>query len=72
MNEEKKSSQVLKDFIVAFFVPTCINKMFMLYFGIKFSEFPGDGYGYGLAASVAFLIYSLGHLIWKYRNVEDP
>jgi hypothetical protein len=32
MEEEKKSNQVLKDFIVAFFVPTCINKMFMLYF----------------------------------------
>jgi hypothetical protein len=72
MEEQKKSSQVLKDFILAFLVPTCINKIFMLYFGINYAEFPGDGYGYGLAASIVFLIFSLGRLVWKYRNVEDP
>jgi hypothetical protein len=62
---------VLKDFILAFLVPTLVNKMFMLYFGLNYSEFPGEGYGYGLVASILFLIFSLVRLVWKYRNVED-
>lgn len=62
---------VLKDFILAFLVPTLVNKMFMLYFGLNYSEFPGEGYGYGLIASIVFLVFSLARLVWKYRNVED-
>ena len=62
---------VLKDFLLAFLVPTLVNKMFMLYFGLNYSEFPGEGYGYGLVASILFLIFSLARLVWKYRNVED-
>ncbi len=72
MEEQKKSRQVLKDFIVGFFVPTCVNKVFMLYFGIKYAENPGDGYGYGLVATICFLILTLGRIVWKYRHVEDP
>jgi len=62
---------ILKDFILAFLVPTLVNKMFMLYFGLNYSEFPGEGYGYGLVASLLFLVFSLVRLVWKYRNVED-
>lgn len=67
----RPDKKVLKDFILAFLVPTLVNKMFMLYFGLNYSEFPGEGYGYGLVASILFLVFSLVRLVWKYRNVED-
>lgn len=70
--EKAKSNPVLRDFLVAFLVPTLINKTLMLYFGIHYAEYPGRGYGYGLAATIAFLFLSLGRFVWKYRNVEDP
>lgn len=63
--------KTLKDFILAFAVPTLINKMFMLYFGLQYSKYPGEGYGYGLAATLIFLVASLGAFIWKYRHYED-
>lgn len=67
----RPDKKVLKDFILAFLVPTLVNKMFMLYFGLNYSEFPGEGYGYGLVASILFLVFSLVRLVWKYRDVED-
>ena len=62
----------LKDFLKVFLVPTIFNKLFMLYFGLNYSEHPGEGYGYGLVATVLFLLITVGSFIWKDRNVEDP
>jgi hypothetical protein len=69
---QKPSSQVLKDFLQVFLIPTLINKAFMLYFGLHYAEFPGQGYGYGLIACVLFLIFTGGRFLWKYRNIQDP
>ena len=62
---------VLKDFLRSFLVPTLIGKSFVLYFGINYSLYPGDGYGYGLAAAITFMVVSLGLFVWKYRNHEE-
>lgn len=63
---------VLKDFVQVFIVPVLINKMFMLYFGLNYSNHPGEGYGYGLMATFIFLAFTIGRFLWKYRNIEDP
>lgn len=63
--------KVLKDLIVAFLMPTLIGKSLILYFGLQYSNYPGEGYGYGLIATVIFTLAMAGRLIWKYRNVED-
>lgn len=68
----QKPNAVLKDFIRVLLVPLLLNKALMLYFGLNYSSFPGDGYGYGLAATFFFLFFTLGRFIWKYRNIEDP
>lgn len=44
----------------------------MLYFGLNYAEHPDEGYGYGLAASILFFLFSCGRFIWKYKDVEDP
>lgn len=70
MSENKPN--VLKDFLIVFLVPTLANKVFMLYFGLHYAEHPGEGYGYGLAATIAFLLFTMGRFLWKYRGIEDP
>jgi hypothetical protein len=71
-NSPQNSNKVFKDFLKTFIVPVLINKVFMLYFGLNYSNHPGEGYGYGLAATVVVLLLACGLFIWKYRNVEDP
>lgn len=68
----EKSNEVLKDFLKVFLAPLLINKVFMLYFGLNYSNNPGEGYGYGLVATILFLLFTVGRFIWKYRNIEDP
>lgn len=67
----KTSKLIIKDFLRSFLMPTLIGKSFVLYFGINYSMYPGEGYGYGLAGSIAFTAISLVLFAWKYRNYED-
>lgn len=65
-------SNVLKDFLRAFLLPTILNKFLLLYFGLNYAEHPGEGYGYGVIASILFLLFSIGRFLWVYRDIEDP
>ena len=69
---ENRDPNVLKDFLKVFLMPLLINKMFMLYFGLNYSSYPGEGYGYGLVATILIMIFTVGRFLWKYRNIEDP
>lgn len=44
----------------------------MLYFGLNYSNHPGEGYGYGLAATLLFLGFTIGRFLWKYKDIQDP
>ncbi|MBC7466331.1 MAG: hypothetical protein H7256_10095 [Bdellovibrio sp.] len=69
--EFKKSKTTMKAFLRSFLMPTLIGKSLVLYFGINYSLSPDEGYGYGLAASIAFTFCSLVLFAWKYRNHEE-
>lgn len=71
-DEQRKQNATLADFLKAFLIPMIPNKMVMLYFGLKYAEYPGDGYGYGLAATMIFFLITMARFLWKYRNIEDP
>lgn len=68
----KTQNKVLKDFLTALILPLTVNKFLMMYFGLKYSEFPGEGYGYGLVATLAFMLFMIGRFLWKYRHISDP
>ena len=74
INEDptNKKDGVAKDFIRVFLFPVLINKFFMLYFGLNYSNSPGEGYGYGLLATILIFFFTVGRFLWKYRNNEDP
>ncbi len=68
----KKSPNFLRDFLSVFLGPTLINTAFMLYFGLNYSDSSGEGYGYGLVATILFFLFTVGRFLWKYKDVEDP
>lgn len=71
MQDKATPKKILTDFAKSFLVPTLIGKSFVLYFGINYSSYPDEGYGYGLIAAIAVTVGSLVAFAWKYRNVED-
>lgn len=68
----ERNDQFLKDLIKVFIIPTVINKPIMFYFGLNYSNYPGEGYGNGLVATIAVFITSMGYFLYKYRNNSDP
>ncbi len=51
--------------------PLLVGKSFVLYFGINYTNYPGEGYGIGLGIALAFSILMAGRFLWRYRNYED-
>lgn len=47
------------------FMPLIVTKSFIMYFGLNYSMYPGEGYGYGLAASIIVSIANLSFFIWR-------
>lgn len=70
--DDKKSNKVILDFLKVLIIPMLVNKVFMMYFGLNYSNHPGEGYGYGLIATIIFLFITVGRFIWKYKDIEDP
>jgi hypothetical protein len=72
MEKKEDPNAVMKDFLKAFLIPTIVIKMFLLYFGLHYADFPGEGYGYGIVACIVALIIMMGRFLWKYKDTEDP
>jgi hypothetical protein len=47
-----------------------VIKSLLLYFGGYYASFPGQGYGWGLAAVCAFAVGSMLYLAWRYRDTD--
>ena len=69
---KSNSKKVLEDFLRTLIMPMLVNKSFMFYFALNYSNHPDEGYGYGFAATLVILFVTLGTFIWKYRDTEDP
>mgnify|MGYP000485217812 CR=1 FL=1 len=69
--DEKSPRKVLFEFAKSFLVPTLVGKSFVLYFGINYSQYPGEGYGFGLIAAIAVTVISLLAFAWKYKDQEE-
>ena len=58
----------MMDLVVTFVMPTLLGKCFIAYFGAYYSKYPGEGYGYALAASLLFTVTMVCRFLWKYRH----
>jgi hypothetical protein len=70
-DEDKKQKINGAELIIAFLFPMLAGKCLILYFGCNYSEYPGQGYGVGLALSITFTVCMFARLLWKYRNYKD-
>ena len=52
-------------------MPTLIGKTGVMFFGLNYSQYPGEGYGYGLVASILLTVFTLFRLVQKYKGRED-
>ncbi|MFP5519377.1 MAG: hypothetical protein ACLGGX_05700 [Bdellovibrionia bacterium] len=68
--KNKTGERELFNFFKAFFVPTFITKVALFYFGIHYSMYPGEGYGYGLIASIFVTVFNLSYFAYKKRKVR--
>ena len=53
-----------------FLVPTLIGKLLLFYFGLMYTAYPGEGYGYALLASIVFTVTMVARFLWKYRDYD--
>lgn len=67
-NEAEKPKVPLWRIIFILVMQLIVMKTVILLFGARYAEFPGEGYGYGLAASVITTLIMVGFFVWKYRN----
>ena len=51
-------------------VPMFVWKVCMLYFGLNYSMYPGEGYGYGLVASISLSLAGFAFFLWKNRSAK--
>lgn len=61
----------ISTFIRIFFVPTIMIKAGIMYFGLNYSMYPGEGYGYGLATCIALTMMNFAYFIWTFRNYSE-
>lgn len=64
---EPENEIALPTFLRTLIVPLFITKTAALYCGIKMAQYPGEGYGYGLIASLSLTIASFLWFIQKYK-----
>ena len=55
----------LRAFLKTAFVPTVITKAFVFFFGIQYSRYPGEGYGWGLLAAISFTLFGFVRFLYK-------
>ncbi len=68
---KKKQSTLIADLLKSFFMPMLVGKTLVLYFGLNYSMYPGEGYGYGLIAAILLTLYGLFKFLWKYKDKEE-
>ncbi len=70
---EKRNADDEKFFayLKAFLVPTLLLKVAIVYFGIHYSNEPGEGYGWGLLAAIALSLFNFAVFIYKNWNETE-
>lgn len=63
--ENQTDKAKLVRYLRIFLLPTLVLKAAILYFGLNYSSYPGEGYGTGLAISIGLAAVNFGVFLWK-------
>ena len=70
-SEHRADDKKLLQYMKTFLIPTLLLKGAILYFGIHYSNNPGDGYGYGLVAAICLSLMNFSIFIYKNWSDDD-
>lgn len=60
-----KEDQKLFSYLRMFLLPTLSLKVGLLYFGLNYTQYPDEGYGYGLLIVIFLSLVNAGIFLWK-------
>jgi len=60
-----------KDLLFTMLFPSIIGKMALVYCGLMYSAYPGEGWGYALSGFICFTVLMVARFLWKYRHWDD-
>lgn len=69
-SDDLEGSKELGQFLKTLLVPVLITKSIAFYFGLKYSEFPGEGYGWGLVISLGLTAATFVKFAYDRRSTK--
>lgn len=70
-NKGDEATREMVAFLRTALVPTLVTKSFILFFGIMYTLYPGEGYGWGLLVSCLFTLATFCYFIWSQSGKEE-
>jgi hypothetical protein len=67
----KTTSIDKRDLFFTLLFPVIIGKMALVFFGLMYSAYPGDGWGYALSGFIILSLSLVVRFLWKYRHYDD-
>lgn len=61
----------LISYLRIFLLPTLFLKTAILYFGLKYAQYPDEGYGWSLLAAIALSLLNFSYFLWQSRHDTD-
>ena len=62
---QSSSSGRLIPYLRVFLLPTLLLKTLLFYFGIQYSKYPGEGYGWGMLIVVVISVVNISIFLWQ-------
>jgi hypothetical protein len=70
MDDQTPKRILTRDLMSTFLFPFILGKMSLVYFGLMYTAYPGEGYGYGLAGTIVFSLSMVVRFLWRYRHYK--
>jgi hypothetical protein len=67
----KRTKIETRDLFFTLLFPILIGKVGLVFFGLMYAAYPGDGWGYALLGMIALSLTLVARFLWKYRDYDD-
>lgn len=67
----KRTKIEARDLFFTLLFPILVGKVGLVFFGLMYSAYPGDGWGYALLGMIFVSLTLIVRFLWKYRHYDD-
>ena len=64
-SEADPDAKQFLSYVRMLFVPTIFTKTLIMFFGLNYAMYPGEGYGYGLASAICLSVFTFSYFVWS-------